>query len=183
MLSRLLNLSLWVCLLPIGQAVAGTISVQYTLTPLGGNLYTYNYSIYNDGSLGSGVPVQLFDILFNPSLYQEAGLQITTAAALNTQWSQQFLFSVPPLSSAYDVLALSGGIPVGSTVSGFTVEFMWLGSGTPGAQSFFIYDPNTFALLDNGTTVNSQTPEPATFLMLAVGLVYVGYKKRRRFSW
>jgi MYXO-CTERM domain-containing protein len=62
----------------------------------------------------------------------------------------------------------AGGIPVGGAVSGFAVQFDWLGSGAPGAQPFDIVDPQTLQPLFSGTTV----PEPAGLLLLALaGLV------------
>ncbi len=35
------------------QNIAGTISVNYDLVPMGGNVYRYVYSITNNGTLGS----------------------------------------------------------------------------------------------------------------------------------
>jgi hypothetical protein len=137
-------------LLAAAQTAAAAISIQYTVVPVGGNVYRYVYSLTN--SAGSPA-VQLFDILFDASQYLESSLQIITPAPLNTQWQQQILHSVPPsIPAAYDALALSGGIPAGSTVTGFSVQFTWLGTGTPGPQPFQIFDSSTFALLQSGTT-------------------------------
>ena len=61
---------------------AHAISVQYGLTSLGGNAYRYDYSIANDGSLGAGVPVELFDIYFDPTLYLESSLNIVSSGPL-----------------------------------------------------------------------------------------------------
>jgi hypothetical protein len=162
------------------QTVAGTISIDYSLVPLGGNVYRYVYTITNNGSLGNATRVQLFDILFDPSLYQEPSLQIVTPASLQTQWSELLLKSVPGVSAAYDALALQGGIPVGSTVSGFSVQFVWLGSGVPGTQPFQIFDPNTFQLLQTGQTTTPSSPVAApaastfSLILLAVGLALTG---------
>jgi hypothetical protein len=69
-------------------------------------------------------------------------------------------------------------------VSGFSVQFVWLGSGTPGAQPFEVYDPLTFNLLVSGTT----TPGPAavipaastlSFALLAVSMAVVAGRQMR----
>lgn len=153
------------------QANADTI--DYSLSNLGGNEYQYNYAVSNDGSLGTGVPIQLFDIFFSPALYEAGSLDIVTPDPLNSQWSQLILSSVGTAPAEYDALALGGGIPTGDTVSGFAVQFEWIGQGLPGAQLFEISDPNTFNVLESGQTVQAgQTavPEPSTFWIIAIVL-------------
>lgn len=147
------------------QSNAATV-IDYGVTDLGGNEYQYTYSVFNDGSLGPDVPIQLFDIFFNPALYEAGSLDIVTPDPLSSEWSQEILASVGTVSGAYDVLALDGGIPVGDTVSGFAVQFEWIGLGLPGAQPFEISDPNTFDILQSGET--TLAPEPSTFWMLAM---------------
>lgn len=163
------------------QGVASTISIQYSLSPLGGNVYSYIYSVTNDGSLPGGASVRLFDVLFDPSLYQESSLLIVTPSGLQSQWTEQFLTSVPPLPEAFDVYAPSGGIPSGQAVFGFAVQFTWLGSGVPGSQPFEIYDPTTFQMLQSGDTFDGTfVPEPSSFGMIALVLAYAARKIHRR---
>jgi hypothetical protein len=161
------------------QTVAGTISVSYNLVSLGGNVYRYVYSITNNGSVGGGAPVQLFDVLFDTSLYREPSLQIVTPSSLQAQWSEELLASLPGVPAAYDALALRGGILAGSTVSGFSVQFTWLGSGVPGSQPFQVFDPVTFQLLQTGQTVGSSAvgaPAASTLslILIGVGLALTG---------
>src|SRR5689334_6696940 len=139
-------------LLLAASAHAGSAVVLYQANSLGGGLFRYNYSIFNNTALGPGVPIVLFDILFDPTQYLESSLTAVTQPPLSTQWSEQFLTSVPPVPAAYDVSGLTGGIPDGAIVSGFSVQFLWLGQGTPGDQPFQIFDPETFDLLASGTT-------------------------------
>lgn len=157
------------------QTIAGSISVNYDLIPLGGNVYRYVYSITNNGSLGSNVSVQLFDILFDTSLYREPSLQIVTPGSLSALWSQLLLTSLPGVPATYDSLALQGGIPPGSTVKGFSVQFTWLGTGTPGPQPFQIFNPTTFQLLQTGQTVSGSSSVPlgaplSTFSLIVIGV-------------
>jgi len=49
---------------------------------------------------------------------------------------------------------------------GFAVQFVWSGSGAPGAQSFIVYDGG-FATVEAGIT---QLPEPTAAALLALGL-------------
>jgi hypothetical protein len=152
------------------------VLINYNVINLGNAEYQYDYSISNNGSLGSGVPIQLFDIFFDPTLYQ--GLSIVTPpapAAPAAQWSQIILNAVGSVPADYDALALDGGIPAGTTISGFAVQFDWLGQETPGSQPFQIYDPNTFALLQSGST-STAAPEPATLWMLGIVLAYGAWK-------
>ena len=165
------------------QAVANTVSIDYTATNLGSGVYQYDYSVFNNGSLGAGVPIQLFDIFFDPTFYQSLSIVTTTedAAPLVPQWSEMILNSVGSIPPYFDAFALTGGIPVGSTVSGFTVQFAWLGQSPPGSQAFQIYDANTFALLQSGVTVAaSAVPEPSTFGMLGIVLAYGARKILRK---
>jgi hypothetical protein len=168
-------LLLTVSLLP---PMACAIQVDFTSVDLGGNRYRYDYSIHNDGSLGAGTSVAVIDLLFDPALYEESLLFNVSTPTLATDWSQQFLASAPAVPAAFDLMAKSTGIPVGEQVNGFAVEFHWLGSGTPGKQSFDVYDPVTFDLLEQGVT--SAVPEPKTWLMMLAGtplLLALGRRK------
>ncbi len=74
----------------------------------------------------------------------------------------------------YDALALSVGIPAGGTVSGFAVQFNWIGSGEPGAQPFQIFDPDTFQLLQTGQTFSAQPiPAASTLSLILLGIAIV----------
>jgi hypothetical protein len=179
-----------IAILSLGApAVAGTpssISVQSILTPLGGNVYRYVYSITNNGAAGSAA-VKLFDVLFDTSLY--TSLQIVTPANLQGQWSEKLLAAVPPsIPTTYDALALLGGVAPGTTVGGFAVQFTWLGSGLPGSQPVQIFDPTSFAQLQSAqTVVVDASTIPATsapsLILMTVGLaVIAAYYSRKRFS-
>jgi hypothetical protein len=54
-------------------------------------------------------------------------------------------------------------------VSGFAIEFEWLGNGLPDAQTFVIFDPSTNALLETGRTGN-KTPESGTLGLFLLGV-------------
>jgi len=165
-------------LLGAASAHAGSAVFVYQVTPLGGNVFQYTYSVFNNSALGPGVAIQLFDIEFDPTLYDENSLTSMTPSPLNTQWSEQFLTPVPPLPAAYDVFALAGGIPDGATVSGFAVRFTWLGQGSPGAQPFEIFDTETFDLLQSGATGTAS--EPSTVFLIGISLAFCALTLRIR---
>jgi hypothetical protein len=161
-------------------AQAGFIS--YEITDLGGANYRYDYTITNDGSITT--QIGLFDILFDPALYDEASLFNVSDPSLEADWSQMFLGSGIGVPAAFDAFANGSGIGVGGSVSGFAVQFSWLGTGSPGAQTFEIYDPETFELLGGGTSTLqlppvTAVPEPGTFALMTLSLAMLALQRRR----
>lgn len=161
-----LVLAVFGALLAPGPARA--IAIRYSLTPLGGDSYRYEYSVANDGTLPGAGAVRLFDVLFDPEAFEESSLAIATPSPLSDSWDEIVLASAPSVPAAYDALATAGGVANGASVSGFAVTFHWLGAGLPGSQPFEIYDPATFSLLETGVT--APVPEPAVGLLAAAGL-------------
>lgn len=174
---------------------AGAIMIEYELFDLGGSNYRYVYTVTNDGSLG-GAAVEGFQILFHGTEqlpdqnYNEASLAIVTGNPPSAAWDELILGAVPGFDpAAYDAAALGAGIGNGASVSGFAVEFEWIGAATgPGAQEFIIYDPNTFAELEFGTTQlkpsgpgpgPTPAPAPGVLSLLGAGLLGLGWMRRR----
>lgn len=172
----------------LAPGVAHATTMGYNLTHLNGNTYRYDYTVINDGSLESGVNVKLFDIVFDPAMYDEPSLALLSNSGISSEWSEMFLASAPGVPAQYDVYALADG--VSGTTSGFAVQFAWLGGGAgPGSQAFVISDPDTFSTLEEGfTSLNnnppvdpptSPVPEPGTMLLTAMGLAFVGLVRRK----
>jgi len=147
------------------STTAHAIKVQYDLIPLGGEQYRYVYTVTNDGSLGDGVSVSLFDLVFDSASYQESSLAIVTPAPLNSEWDEFLLSSIFDEPAAYSAFSSTIGIAPGETVSGFAVEFEWIGGAAlPGKQTFQVFDPNTFELLEEGTTSFIDDPTVVTLV-------------------
>lgn len=170
---------------------AAATVIEYNLVGLGSDKYRYEYAVTND-TLGSSLG--LFDILFDPVFYDEGSLTLASDASIAASWNESFFTSAPGVDATYDAFALGPGIADGATLSGFAVEFTWLGLGLPGAQSFEIYDPATFALIGQGFTSLASSgpgptpiPEPMTLLLVALGAgVMVWYRSgahRSRVAW
>lgn len=161
---------------------ANAIAINYNLIALGGDDYRYEYTVTNDGSLGAGIALEWFAILFDPVLYDESSLTIVTADPPASDWDELILGSGLLIDAAYDVFALAGGIADGGNVTGFAVEFTWLGTGAPGAQPFEIYDPVSFDVIETGSTHTtvSAVPEPGTLTLLFISVMAAVAVMRRK---
>ena len=165
-----------IAVLALAACSANATTIRVESIDLGSSQYRSLYTVTNDGSLG--VPLQAFDLYFDPGLYLESSLAIVTAPPLATDWDQLILGSGVLVAAAYDAVALDGGIPDGTSESGFAVEFTWIGPGTPGAQPFEIFDPQTFDVLESGLT--TPIPETSTLSLLAAGISLLARRPRSR---
>jgi hypothetical protein len=199
MVSRWFHLCALVALMSV-SAFADGLSVSYELTEVSSNTYIYIYSVTNNSVVTSS-PL-ILDIYFDPSLYDQSSLTILTPnpctgdCAPSLSWSQDILYSVgnPPATyqdfAAFDAESPAGGIPVGDTVTGFEVEFTWLGvAGTlPSDQPFDVYESPNYSqpIQADSTTYNiAAAPEPSTLsymlgILLACGAGIVSRKLRAR---
>ena len=174
MLERALRF-VFVVVLFVGISIcyAQNSQIAYTATDLGGGSWEYNYSVTN---LGLSQPIRSFTVWFDYGIC--SNLMITTTDPPGADWDEMIFPEDDVLHDGpgYDALALSGGIPLGQTVSGFSVTFDWLGLDEPGSQFYQIFDPdNNFALIAEGTTV----PEPATSLLALIGASFVFGRNKR----
>lgn len=154
-------LLLW--LASMTSAMATTVG--FTATNLTGNTWEVAYTITND-TLAQDIDE--FTIFFDANLFQNLTVGNTPA-----DWDPLVIQPDPglPDDGFYDALALVAGIAPGATLSGFSVVFDFLGSGTPGAQPFDIVDPVTFDALDSGTTQRAVVPVPAALWLFGSGLL------------
>jgi hypothetical protein len=175
-------LALWTGSLPI-NLLAARIEYQVTSvdgTPASGSLFRYTY-LLSDIIFEAN---QELDIRFDPDLY--GALSNATAGA----GFDVLLFqpnNPPGVFGNYTAFAL---VDDPSLAEPFSVEFVFLGTGAPGAQPFFVnqYDPGGSFLfsIESGLTTpagGAPIPEPAGFSLGGVGLlVIVGWWAVRRRS-
>lgn len=153
---------------------ADPLSVSYTATQISGSLWQYDYQL--TGSFLSGDDLAVYFPLATSSNLLDLGTG-------GTDWTT-FVFQPDPSLPAdgeYDMVAT---IDSPSLSPSFDVQFQYSGSGSPGPQSFTLYDP-AYAILATGITVPSTPlspiPEPTSLLLLGSGLLSLcGYVKRRR---
>jgi hypothetical protein len=154
------------------SASASAVSIRFSVLDLpdtspGDDLFRYDYTL-TDFAYAAGFG---FSVLFDPGLY--AFLESPPPAV--TDWDILSLQPDPALpdEGLYDALAQVDG-PV--VLSGFSVEFVWRGPGSPGAQPFVVYDP-AFGTVESGNTL--PIPEPGTLALLASGLAALRAGRRR----
>ena len=152
------------------------------LTDVGsGDLWQYSYTVTNNGPAN---PLQAFRIFFALGSYENLALGFAP-----TDWDpivvQPGTF-VGLNDGYYDVLSVDPAVPfgpglaLGESAGLFSVQFDWIGNGTPGSQAFSIYNPATFAELDTGFTVPSPIPLPAAVWLFGSGIAGLMIFARRK---
>ncbi len=152
---------------------ADATTIAFTATNLLANSWKYDYTLTND-SLPS--PVQEFTIYFEADLYSNITLVSSPA-----EWDSIVIQpdSALPAAGFADALTIGSGLPAGSSLTGLSVNFDYLGAGIPGAQAFDIVDPVDFSTLDSGRT--SAVPLPAAgWLLTTAFAAVIGAGLRRR---
>jgi hypothetical protein len=131
-------------------------TISYTATDVSGSTWDYNYTITNN----TKSTIDEFTIF--ATLGQYSNLSV---AASPSSFSSIVAQPDPgiPADGYFDAQAISAGLSAGRTLSGFSMQFTYSGSGSPGSQLFNIVDPNTFTTLAAGYTTAAgaatQAPE------------------------
>ena len=147
--------------------------IRYEITDLGAGRWEYTYTVLNKPE-SLIEHVEEFTIWFDYDLYDN--LTITTGNPPSSGWNEIVIQPEPVLEDdgAYDAKTLGLGIGVSESVSGFSVSFDWLGTGEPGSQLYHIVDPDNYPVpIETGSTV----PEPATLLLLGLGVLIMRREK------
>lgn len=144
--------------------------IRYETNEVGSGRWEYIYKVAN---VSLPVLIEEFTIWFDYGKYEN--LSVETPDPPAGSWDEIVLQPEPVLEDDgyYDALALSSGIGIGESVSGFAVSFDWLGTGQPGSQYYEIVHPVTFVTIDYGYTV----PEPTTLFLLGFGGLVLRRKK------
>lgn len=143
---------------------AYAITIAFEATDLadvnpGEDLYRYSYTL-------SDFPYPAdfgFSVLFDPNLYDALE---SLPPSVGSAWDVIAIQPDPglPDDGFYDAMAL---VSFPTELTGFAIDFIWLGAGTPGSQPFVVYD-DSFATIVSGQTV--LVPEPSTLVLLAAGI-------------
>lgn len=137
--------------------------IRYDIADLGLGRWQYTYEVSNISLFPE--PIEEFTIWFGVGSYDN--LTIATLDPPASNWDEIVWQPEPFLGDdgGYDALATGLSINVGESVTGFSVSFDWLGTGSPGSQFYEIINPTTFETIGSGYTV----PEPATLLLFGLG--------------
>ena len=150
--------------------------VEFALEDLGGDMFRYNYTIHNDHSIDTVVEINTF---FDPVLYDTTSLGNETAPGRWLPFVDDL--SDPAIYQAVDFsMDPSSGVPPMTSLSGFSVDFLWLGSGLPGAQPFELLTTNFLDPLIQGMTTTTAVPLPPAIFLLgsALGMGAIRVRKR-----
>jgi hypothetical protein len=150
--------------------------ISYDVLNIGASTWQYNYTVTNDTLSSSIEEITIYSPLGLYSNLLSVGQPI--------DWNSIVAEPDPnlPADGFFDSATVAAGIPPGSTLGQFSVQFSWLGAGSPSAQSFDIVDPTTFSTLDSGITQSSATPvpEPGSLSLAIMGIAAMAMVYRQR---
>jgi hypothetical protein len=167
--------ALCLLLLGIASSVGSAATVGFEVASLGGNEYRYSYS-FTGFTLAENEEI---DIRFNPTLF---GTLSNGVAPPDFDLLVLQPNTPPGAFGDYSLLALIDDPPMDGS---FTIDVLYLGAGTPGAQPYFINQYDAMGTLTSSTagglTVSaSAVPEPATSVLVGGAMLAVCLTRIRR---
>ena len=150
-------------------------AVSYTATDLpditsGVDLWRYEYTVTGPVDLYGGVTLHFaygqYSGLTDPNNPNDPNLLLIEPVSIS-------------VSSSFDGLATNTfpSVALGAAdTASFQVDFTWLGTGTPGAQQYEVFNDNFVTVGGGNTTVTGAliVPEPSGIALLAVALAALG---------
>lgn len=178
MLSRFASAAVRVLVLGcclLGSTASAATTIQYQAIDLdntgSGDLWRYVYSVTGDFNEN-----EAFSIRFDPTLYSD--LQDTPPGVAG--WDILVLPTdlALPAAGIFEPLALA---TTSITNMLFSIEFVWLGADTPGAQPFEIISYASGAtVLEEGLTASATAvPEPSAWMLMLGGGAALAFARRR----
>jgi hypothetical protein len=169
---RVFRAAVYVASLAVVATGAEATTITYDVAQISGSTWQYDYSLNSNSQPAA---IGEFTVFFALGEYSNLSVEASPG-----NWSSIVAQPDPnlPADGFFDAQALDTGLPPGSSQNGFSVQFMWLGAGRPGAQPFNVVDPNTFATLETGNTTPAPVPLPASLVLLISGLLGTGVFKR-----
>jgi hypothetical protein len=147
--------------LMLASAASGAATIHYTVTDLpdvkpGEDLWQYHYSVSGVSFLSG----QGFDIAFAVDDGFQFGDLVDPQSGPSSDFDVMAIQPDPeiPADGLFDAAAL---VDAPSLTGDFISTFIWRGAGTPGAQTFTLFDTD-FSIFETGTTV----PEPVVGLLV-----------------
>lgn len=134
---------------------------------VGQDLWRYDYQV-----TGSFEPFGGLNLLFDPTRY---GVLSVPQPVAGVDWD---VFVVQPDAAlaAPGLFTATRLIDSPALNNPASVQFVWLGAGTPGAQPFEVFDAS-FGISETGFT--QAVPEPRTYALYALGLLLLARRLSR----
>ncbi len=158
---------------------ADPISVSFTASQVAGSEWHYSYSLA--GSFIAGDDLAIY--------FPQATSSSLTAGNTADPDFTSFVLQPDPLLPADGELDLVAGVSNPSLTGPFSANFLYSGAGSPGAQSFAVFD-SSFNQIASGTSTLATTstpvmtgapvPEPGSFALLGSGALTLWHIRRRR---
>ena len=146
-------------------ARANTI-ILYSVANIGANHWEYTYNVSSDHVFNTG---DSFAIFFDVNTV--TSIDVPPPPPLTAGWTPQVFQPDAgiPADGELDEIAQGNNA---SLANPFSIDFFTKPAApTPGSQSFQVFD-SSFTMVDSGTT-SAPIPEPASWMLLAVGLAAV----------
>lgn len=157
-------------------AEAVQLTAQYT--PLGGASWQLDLTLNNDDAtlVSAANPsggISEFTVFFPFAAYAN----LSNLAAPSTWDPLVIQPDSSPSDGFVDYLVNEAAAPlgVGQSLGGWSIGFTYSGAGAPGAFTYTVVDPITFATLFEGQT--TVVPEPATPALLLLGLGVLAWRR------
>lgn len=166
-------------------ALPAEASITYTSTDLGSDNWLYEYTVTNDFGLSN-----FFEFtIFFPTIQDLDALNYSNLSVVSTPAHWSSIVAQPSaidLGGYFDSLADSA-FAANAVVSGFSVQYHYVGNMVLGSQYYELYD-DSFNVIGNGfttPTTPSTTPEPGSITVLGIGLVglFIRHGRRARHLW
>ena len=148
--------------------------LTYQAVPLGGLQWKYIYHVDGVFSAGDG-----FNLLYDFPKY--ASLAVTVP--LNTTNWFQTTPVTDPSAAGPGIVNFIANVPISGVGGDFEVAFDWTVQGSPGSQTYELFDGNTLVAKSFQTTPTGAgvpVPEPGTMPLVLAGLLLILRNIQRR---
>lgn len=154
-----------------GQSQAATLQYETVDLPdlvIGQDLWRYDYRVTGSFETFGGL-----NLLYDPAKYLALSDPQPSPSA-NWDVSVVSPNTALPAPGLFGATRLTDAPALNEALS---VQFIWLGSGRPGAQPYEVFN-TTFDITGSGFT--AAVPEPETYTLFGLGLLVIGLRLSRR---